>query len=148
MYFLIVNGGAKPSGCYGSYIILRGRTLSPNVHRYSPLVETAHKTFDLPETEASTTDEAEYRALIRGLIGLMGRPKLEVKILSRSELVIKQICGEYEVRAENLCELNHRVVNLLENFDYSLIWVDRDIIEEYLGHNPPQQEGQEGRDQS
>lgn len=138
MYFLICNGGAKPSGCYGSYTILRGRSLTnANIERI------AHETFELPD--ATTNNEAEYHSLLRGLTGLKEiispdehRRRSTIKVLMDSELVVKQISGECRALAENLVGLNLRALRLLAGFErpqrISLMWIDRSIVEEYLGH--------------
>jgi ribonuclease HI len=56
----------------------------------------------------ATNNEAEYRALIRGL-GLAARyTRAEVRCVSDSQLLVRQMAGEYKVRDARLAELFER----------------------------------------
>lgn len=76
----------------------------------------------------ATNNEAEYEALIRGLevATEMGFEAIHVK--GDSELVIKQLTGEYDVNAPHLRERRVRAHELLGQFDsYTLTAVPREV---------------------
>ena len=50
----------------------------------------------------ATNNEAEYTALIHGLKSLLNLSVLNVTIYSDSELVVKQINGEYKVKNDRM----------------------------------------------
>ena len=60
----------------------------------------------------STNNEAEYIALIRGLESLIELKLLNVDIFSDSELVVKQISGEYKVKNPRM-QVLHQEATLL-----------------------------------
>ncbi len=75
----------------------------------------------------STNNEAEYTALIRGLESLIKLKLLNVDIFSDSELVVKQISGEYKVKNPRMKLLYHEASSLLSKFDkWSFTHVLRD----------------------
>lgn len=53
-----------------------------------------------------TNNEAEYRAVLRGLDLARGRGALEVEVVSDSQLVVRQLRGEYRVRHPRLRPLH------------------------------------------
>lgn len=63
-----------------------------------------------------TNNEAEYRGLLAGLRDLQGRGAAEVEVFMDSELVIKQLKGQYRVKAANLAPLYREAVNMLTGF--------------------------------
>jgi len=63
-----------------------------------------------------TNNEAEYRGLLAGLKELGRRGGTEVEVFMDSELVIKQLKGQYRVKAPNLFPLYKEAVDLLEGF--------------------------------
>jgi ribonuclease HI len=65
-----------------------------------------------------TNNEAEYIALIEGLKSLVIRGIKTVTIFGDSQLVIKQVTGEYKVKSDNLLLLYKQVKDLIRNFDY------------------------------
>jgi ribonuclease HI len=65
-----------------------------------------------------TNNEAEYIALIEGLKSLLIREIKTVTIFGDSQLVIKQVTGEYKVKSINLVSLYRQVQELIKNFDY------------------------------
>ncbi len=78
-----------------------------------------------------TNNVAEYTALIKALECLKEKGiKDKVVIRGDSQLVIKQLKGEYRVRSERMKPLYKRVKELLEGFDYELEWVPRKFNEE------------------
>jgi ribonuclease HI len=64
----------------------------------------------------ATNNEAEYRALILGMeeAGRLGLERLE--IFSDSELMVRQMRGEYRVKSPGLQELYFQAVKCLEPF--------------------------------
>ena len=65
----------------------------------------------------STNNEAEYKALIVGLKYLLEFKLLNPKIFSDSELIVKQVNGEYKVKNERMKVLHSEVISLLGNFE-------------------------------
>jgi len=65
----------------------------------------------------STNNEAEYTALIRGLEYLIKMNLLNVEIFSDSELVVKQISGEYKVKNPRMQKLNQTAQLLFAKLD-------------------------------
>ena len=66
--------------------------------------------------ESVTNNIAEYEALIKALELASTHTKDEVTCILDSELVIKQLLGEYRVKHPTLLELFLRVQKLQENF--------------------------------
>lgn len=64
----------------------------------------------------ATNNEAEYRALIKALDCAAGRCRNEVEHFSDSELVVKQLNGEYRVKADNLKALIEEVFTKRQYF--------------------------------
>ncbi|MBI1961700.1 MAG: ribonuclease HI family protein [Parcubacteria group bacterium] len=64
----------------------------------------------------ATNNQAEYRALIRGLEEAKKLGATSVSIAMDSELIIKQLQGEYRVRDKDLQPLFVRAYNLLQTF--------------------------------
>ena len=71
----------------------------------------------------TTNNEAEYSALIRGLeLNIM-----DIKIYADSELVVKQVNGEYKVKHERMRPLHRKAIALLCQYsNWSLQHVPRD----------------------
>ncbi|WP_302083186.1 ribonuclease HI family protein [Salinibaculum rarum] len=65
----------------------------------------------------ATNNEAEYHAIEEGLRTALDAGISELLIRGDSQLVIKQVRGEYDVNAENLTTLCNRVRALIEGFD-------------------------------
>ncbi len=64
----------------------------------------------------ATNNQAEYRALLRGLEEAKKLGATEVEVVMDSELVVKQIKREYKVRDKNLAAIFLKVWNLLSGF--------------------------------
>ena len=60
----------------------------------------------------ATNNVAEYSALIAGLQAALEREVGEVEVVSDSELLVKQMRGEYKVKNEALRELSLRASRL------------------------------------
>lgn len=65
----------------------------------------------------ATNNVAEYMALIRGMEKLLELKIREVKIFSDSELLVKQLNGEYRVKDKKLRKLFVRVKELEKEFN-------------------------------
>ena len=57
-----------------------------------------------------------------------------VEILSDSELIIKQVLGEYRCKAEYLIPWRDQVRRILKNLNATLTHTPRKYIERMLGH--------------
>ncbi len=73
-----------------------------------------------------TNNQAEYLALIKALEVLRERGIKGAVIYSDSELLVKQIRGEYGVRNPNLKPYYSRVKRLLAGVRVRVRWVPRD----------------------
>ncbi len=72
-----------------------------------------------------TNNEAEYIALIFALEKIAEKSIKRVNIYLDSELVVKQLKGEYKVKNLRLQELYEKVKSLLEKFDFTINHVKR-----------------------
>jgi ribonuclease HI len=61
----------------------------------------------------ATNNEAEYKALIIGLMWARSRDFDVIKIHSDSQLMVKQLKGYYKVKAPNIIPLYRKVIALL-----------------------------------
>jgi ribonuclease HI len=64
----------------------------------------------------TTNNVAEYRALMRGLQEALSLAAVKVQFYSDSQLLVRQINGEYRVKHPNLQPLYQKVVDLLQQF--------------------------------
>ena len=64
-----------------------------------------------------TNNEAEYKALIKGLEIALNHSKDEIVFFSDSELLIKQLKGQYRVKAKNLLDLYNEVQYRIKSFN-------------------------------
>ena len=75
----------------------------------------------------ATNNEAEYPALIRGLEIGLELNIINIKIYADSELVVKQVSGEYKVKHERMRPLHRKAIALLSQYsNWSLQHVPRD----------------------
>ena len=76
----------------------------------------------------TTNNRAEYDALIRALEAARDYGFDEVDVRGDSELIVKQVTGEYGVSNPHLRERRVRVMELLRSFDrWSIEYVPREI---------------------
>jgi len=66
---------------------------------------------------AATNNVAEYRALLLGLERARALGAREVELIGDSELVVRQVLGEYKVKDERLRGLRDEVDSALRAFD-------------------------------
>lgn len=64
----------------------------------------------------ATNNVAEYLALIRGLEEALLLGATEVEVFSDSELLVKQVNGEYRVKNEGLIPLSYQARALISKF--------------------------------
>jgi tryptophan 2,3-dioxygenase/ribonuclease HI len=75
----------------------------------------------------TTNNVAEYRALLLGLDRARALGATEVDVVNDSELVAKQVTGEYRVRNEELAVLHAEAMRALEGFErWSITSVPRE----------------------
>ena len=65
----------------------------------------------------ATNNVAEYRALIAGLESALERGVTDLEVVSDSELLVKQMRGEYKVKNETLRELFRDAAELAARLD-------------------------------
>ncbi len=122
------DGGAKPNPGkgYGSYNI-----------RIDGNDEPIHGESEEFYGDNLTNNQTEYMAIIRGCekaLELLGR-NCNVRIIGDSELVLKQITGEYKVRNEKLIPLNQELMDCLSGFkSYSVKYRPRIESVKEFGH--------------
>ena len=88
---------------------------NPGPAAYGFVLEADDGTVLAAEGEAigvATNNVAEYRALIAGLERAAELAVDELEVVSDSELLVKQMTGEYRVKKESLQELNARAARL------------------------------------
>ena len=109
------DGGARgnpgPAGAGAVILDADGKVLA-ELHEY------------LGET---TNNQAEYRAMIMALKAAKKMSPASVAVFADSELVVKQINGEYRVKDEGLKPLFKELMSLLGDFsDYKVTHVRRE----------------------
>ncbi|MFO1464098.1 MAG: ribonuclease HI family protein [bacterium] len=101
---LYADGGARGNpGPAGSGAYLEDEAGNPVARIYKYLGET-------------TNNVAEYSALIFGLKEALRRKAPSVLIRMDSQLVVRQVTGEYRVKEPTLQKLHAQVVKLLDEF--------------------------------
>jgi len=76
-------------------------------------------------TGKNTNNHAEYMGLIIALRELKNYPKEFLDIYGDSQLIIKQLKGEYECKAKNLKPFYEEAISILKNYKYKLTHVLR-----------------------
>lgn len=83
----------------------------------------------------ATNNEAEYESLIYGLKLLVNLSILNVDIYSDSELVVRQINGEYKVKNDRMNKLYQKATSLLsgfENWTFTHVLRDKNKVADML----------------
>ncbi|OIO36180.1 MAG: hypothetical protein AUJ74_03325 [Candidatus Omnitrophica bacterium CG1_02_44_16] len=74
-----------------------------------------------------TNNFAEYTALVFALQEALIMKAASIKVFSDSELLCKQMSGEYRVKSENIKNLFEQAINLLKGFkDYAITHIPRE----------------------
>jgi ribonuclease HI len=75
----------------------------------------------------TTNNVAEYKGLLMGLEALLKLGKKRVRVLSDSELLVRQLNGQYRVKDEKLKLLHARASALLRQFEwYHILHIPRE----------------------
>ena len=69
----------------------------------------------------TTNNVAEYKALIAGLETSLEQGVSQIDVRLDSQLLVKQVTGEYRVKASHLKPLQRQAVKLLTRFDEATI---------------------------
>jgi ribonuclease HI len=93
------------------------------------LNEKGEQIFELSRyLDNGTNNEAEYRALVRGLEAAADLGVKRIEIFLDSELVVRQLSGKYKVRNVRLRSLFDQAVSVLQQFDdYAIFHVGREL---------------------
>lgn len=76
----------------------------------------------------TTNNVAEYEGLLMGLAALIELGRKKIRVQSDSQLLVRQLNGEYRVKDEKLKVLYQRAVTLLRQFDsYRILHVYREM---------------------
>jgi len=76
----------------------------------------------------ATNNVAEYEGLLMGLEALVQMGRKKVRVQSDSQLLVRQLNGQYRVKDEKLKVLFQRAVSLLRRFDaYRILHVPREL---------------------
>ena len=76
----------------------------------------------------TTNNVAEYEALLLGLEALLHMGRKNVCVQSDSQLLVRQLNGEYRVKDEKLKVLFQRAMSLLRRFEaYRILHVPREL---------------------
>jgi ribonuclease HI len=73
-----------------------------------------------------TNNQAEYLALIKALKIIEEMQIIDADLFLDSQLLVKQMRGEYKVKAPNMIPLYKEARNLTENKNLSFNWIKRE----------------------
>lgn len=73
----------------------------------------------------ATNNEAEYHSVIKALELATGYDPEQITVEMDSELVVKQLNGEYDVNADNLQPLHADVLSIIDSYDVRFEHVSR-----------------------
>ena len=111
---MIVDGGSRPEEGWGAAAAVIEIEGVAEPFLYSELLPSV------------TVNEAEYAAVILGLEKAREHEATEVIALTNSLLVVEQLRGKWECRAENLLPLLGRVLRLMEGYEAARVgWLPR-----------------------
>jgi ribonuclease HI len=98
------------------------------IKRDGKKIHEGHGLAGTPKTAQATNNVAEYTGLIRALEWLAGqKTKGSIIVRGDSDLIIKQVRGEYKVKSGLLAPLHGEVQDLLEKLPgVTLEWIPRD----------------------
>jgi ribonuclease HI len=115
-WLLMVDGAARgnpgDAGC-GAVILDRNGNVVKELSRY-----LGH----------ATNNVAEYEGLLMGLEALLRLGKKRIRVQSDSQLLVRQLNGEYRVKDAKLKALFQKAMSLLRQFDaYRILHVPREL---------------------
>lgn len=121
MKTLVINtdGGARGNpGPAGTGVVIKNKE-GEIVYRHGGYIGSA------------TNNVAEYRALIKALTEAHNLAATAVKINMDSELIVKQMLGQYKIKEPTLQTLAGQVLALLKKFDhYTFTHIRREFNKE------------------
>lgn len=80
---------------------------------------------------SATNNVAEYSALIKALTEAHNLGATEVKVNMDSELIVRQMLGQYKIKEPTLQQLAQKVLGLLKHFDkHSFTHIRREFNKE------------------
>lgn len=105
---------------------------NPGRASYAFIIETQNtRVEEFKDIGIATNNQAEYRALIEALKRAIELGVKDVTVYSDSELLVKQIKGEYRVKNDKLRELFMEAKELLKNFEnFQIIHISRELNRE------------------
>jgi ribonuclease HI len=77
--------------------------------------------FAIPIQPTVTNNQVEYEALLRGLQYLKEAKAISVEIFGDSELVIKQLNGQYECKNDNLRNYYEKCKEIIKSFQLVIL---------------------------
>ena len=98
---LYTDGGASPSESYASWIV------------FNEQLEPLTPIFKVSLPQGTTSNEAEYHAIIQGIQYAQSEGYELVEIRSDSKLIINQLIGAWHIRMPNLLPLYNKARRLL-----------------------------------
>ncbi|MFN3966923.1 MAG: ribonuclease HI family protein [Endomicrobiia bacterium] len=108
------DGNKTPQGTSCSYVLIDEKTGKQKEETIKLPIET-------------TVPEAEYYGLINALKAIKKTEGIELEIFGDSELIVKQVTGEWECKKPELRLLRSEARNLLNNFEkWQIKWVPRE----------------------
>jgi ribonuclease HI len=115
-WLLMVDGAARgnpgDAGC-GAVILDRNGAVVKELSRF-----LGH----------ATNNVAEYEGLLMGLEALLRLGRKRIRVQSDSQLLVRQLNGEYRVKDEKLKALFQKAMSLLRQFDaYRIVHVPREL---------------------
>jgi ribonuclease HI len=111
---------------------------NPGPAAYAYVLEAGDGTVLAAHAEAigvATNNIAEYRALVEGLRKAIELSVARVEVVSDSELLVKQMRGEYRVKNETLAELVREATSLgrsLGRVDYRFVRREHNLLADRL----------------
>jgi ribonuclease HI len=75
----------------------------------------------------ATNNEAEYRALLMAVEKVVQYSPTKVYFYLDSELVVKQLNGEYKVKNKNLMKVYEQIRSYIISFDYKFEHIPREL---------------------
>jgi len=102
MYYLISDGGSKGNP-------------GPSACAWGVRNDDDWLFIDSMYLDNGTNNAAEYRGMLYGLLTIKHSNINELTLLSDSELMIKQLKGEYTVKSETLKPLHNQVKQILNS---------------------------------
>jgi len=94
---------------------------------YTVEIDGSTEEQDSARIGTATCNEAEYHALIKGLEAASKKGCTEVKARGDSQLIVRQVTGDWQTKEARLRELRDRVEELADEFEtFEIAWVDRE----------------------